>query len=258
MTDNILTQLAQPFEPSAISWKPGSTTKDNSKCMALAYADLRAYMERLDTVCGMEWAVAYEPWGENRIIARLTIHGVTRASTGEADAMDVKNGMAGSVSEAMAFKRAAAMFGMGRYLYDLPTLWVEFDAQSKRISKDGQIELDRRYREWYMRATAAPATDSVAPSPAPAKRTSARPSTPHTRLWRQGQEVFSAEWDTARAWLLGKWTEKVTPANTRTSAAELTDEEKDLLADYLSANKETLQRVWAKQKIGMMPNGVVA
>lgn len=145
----LLEQLAQPFEPRHITWKPG-ITKDN-RCMALAYADLRAYMERLDQVCGIDWVVTYEPWGDNRIICRLTIQGVTRSSTGEMGTQDIKNEMGGTVAEAQAFKRAAAMFGLGRFLYDLPSVWVEFDPQRKRITEDGQKQLDARYLTWYNR-----------------------------------------------------------------------------------------------------------
>lgn len=150
MTD-LLTKLAEPFEPKHITFKPGHTTSDNTKCLALAYADLRAYMERLDSVCGMDWSVEYQPWGDGRIIAKLTINGVTRCSTGEMAAQDDKNGNGGTVAEAQALKRAAAMFGLGRYLYDLPSVWIEFDAKSKRISKDGLVDLDKRYRDWYAR-----------------------------------------------------------------------------------------------------------
>lgn len=147
--DNLLKQLALPFAPSAITWKPGAT-KDN-KCLALAYADLRAYQDRLDDLCGLDWSVEYQPWGDNRIIARLTIHGVTRASTGEMAKQDISNEMGGTVAEAQAFKRAAAQFGLGRYLYDLPSVWVEFDPQRKRISEAGQKQLDERYATWFTR-----------------------------------------------------------------------------------------------------------
>lgn len=151
---DLLIKLAEPFKPEYITWKPGHTTKDGTKCMAMAYADLRAYQERLDQVCGLDWSVAYEPWGESRIIARLTIAGVTRSSTGEMSPQDEKNGMGGTVAEAQAMKRAAAMFGLGRYLYDLPSEWVGYDAQAKRISKVGLDELDRRYRTYYNDAMA--------------------------------------------------------------------------------------------------------
>lgn len=153
--DSLLDRLAEPFEPKHITWKPGSATKDGSKCLAMAYADLRAYQERLDAVCGLDWSCRYAPWGDNRILCELTIAGVTRSSSGEMDAQDEKNGMGGTVAEAQAFKRAAAMFGLGRYLYDLPSVWVEFDAQRKRITDAGLKELDGRYITWYGKKMAA-------------------------------------------------------------------------------------------------------
>jgi hypothetical protein len=150
---DIMKQLTRPFEPQHITWKPG-VIKEN-KCMALAFADLRAYQDRLDEVCGLDWCIEYQPWGDGRIIARLTIGSVTRCSTGEMDGQDEKNGMGGTVAEAQAFKRAASMFGLGRYLYDLPSVWIDYDAQKRRITEAGQAELDSRYKAWYARKAAA-------------------------------------------------------------------------------------------------------
>lgn len=152
--NDLLHRLAEPFAPEHLTWKPGMATKDGSKCLALAYADLRAYQERLDEVCGLDWSVEYQPWGDNRIIARLTIHGVTRSSTGEMGKQDMSNEMGGTVAEAQAMKRAAAQFGLGRYLYDLPSVWVEYDNGARKISKAGQEQLDSRYRAWYAKALA--------------------------------------------------------------------------------------------------------
>jgi hypothetical protein len=149
---NLLALLAAPFAPASVTWKPGAV-KD-TKCLALAYADLREYQDRLDAVCGLDWSVEYQPWGEGRIIARLTIHGATRSSTGEMDATEEKAGNGGTVAEAQAFKRAAAMFGLGRYLYTLPSVWTDFDPQRKRITDTGQKELDSRYQAWYSRTLA--------------------------------------------------------------------------------------------------------
>jgi hypothetical protein len=178
--NDLMKQLSEPFEPQFITWKPGSTTKDGAKCLAMAYADLRAYQDRLDALCGFEWSVEYQPWGESRVIARLTINGVTRASTGEMDAQDQKNGMGGTVAEAQAFKRAAAMFGLGRYLYDLPSAWVEFDAAAKRISKAGQDELDRRYAAYYAKHIAKAPQKGAEPrnGTPPAQRTTPTATTP--------------------------------------------------------------------------------
>jgi hypothetical protein len=249
--NDLLKQLAEPFPPEAITWKPGKATKDGSKCMALAYADLRAYMERLDAICGMDWSIEYKPWGESRIIACLTIHGVTRCSTGEMAAQDEKNEMGGTVAEAQAAKRACAMFGLGRSLYDLPSEWVEFDAQSKRITDNGKRKLDAAYRAWYTRQT------SQKPQEAPTGTreeisTAAHESPPHQRLWGIGKSVFGNDWDMARAWLITKWTVRMTPDNTRDSASELTNDEKTQLGDYMNENAAALQKVWPKQKAAML------
>lgn len=158
MTHKLLEALSRPFEPSDVQWKPGASKGD--KCLALAYADLRAYQERLDEVCGLDWSCRYVPWGDGSIICELTVYvggplgqreAITRSSTGEADAQDEKNNMAGSVSEAMAFKRACAMFGLGRVFYTLPSVWIEFDATRKRITEAGQKQLDERYATWFQK-----------------------------------------------------------------------------------------------------------
>lgn len=142
--DHVLQQLARPFHPSHISWLPGALTNDKTKCLAMAYADLRAYQNRLDEICGLQWSVSYLPWGD-RIICHLTIGGVTRSSTGEAE----KGENAGTSAEAQSFKRACAMFGLGRYLYELPSVWVEYDASKKAITDDAKTKLNQRYVSWF-------------------------------------------------------------------------------------------------------------
>ena len=236
--NDIMKQLARPFEPSAITWKPGAS-KD-TKCMALAYGDLRAYLNRLDQVCGMDWSVEYQPWGTDRIIARLTIGNVTRCSTGEMGSQDVKNEMGGTVAEAQAFKRACAMFGLGRSLYEMPNIWVEFDPQRKRITEAGQRELTNRYAAWYAKHVPAQVSETLSPmGDNPFSDDDA--DSPHQRLWAAGLKCFSNDWDMARPWLLKKWTTKVTPANVRTSAGDLSDEEKSQLADYLAEQCSALR-----------------
>lgn len=111
--NQILDELSKPFHPSRIAWRPGALTGKKDKALALAYADLRAYQNRLDEVCGMDWSVSYTPWSE-RIICHLTINGITRSSTGEADSDAERSEIAGTSAEAQAFKRACAMFGLGR------------------------------------------------------------------------------------------------------------------------------------------------
>jgi hypothetical protein len=153
MMSELLSRLAEPFEPKDVTWKLGAVKGD--RVLAMPYADLRAYMNRLDEACGTDWSVIYEPWGDDRIICRLTIAGITRSSTGETTNESERSEIGGTVAEAQAFKRACAMFGLGRYLYELPTIWVEYDVQRKRISETGQKELDSRYATWYAKKRAS-------------------------------------------------------------------------------------------------------
>jgi len=147
----VLDDLRKPFHPSQVTWRPGAVKGD--RALALAYADLRAYMNRLDEVCGSDWSVAYEPWGEDRIICRLTILGVTRSSTGETTNESERSEIGGTVAEAQAFKRASAMFGLGRYLYNLPTGWADYDPANKRFTEKAKGKLMGVLVQQYRRAT---------------------------------------------------------------------------------------------------------
>ena len=45
-------RLSDFFDPFDLEWRPGATTKDGKKAMALAYVTNRAIMQRLDDACG--------------------------------------------------------------------------------------------------------------------------------------------------------------------------------------------------------------
>jgi hypothetical protein len=59
------------------------------------------------------WSIQLIPWGPARVIARLTILGVSKDASGEGDPGDPN---CGTIAEAQAKKRACAEFGLGRYL----------------------------------------------------------------------------------------------------------------------------------------------
>jgi len=122
--------LKRPFPASAISWRAGATNaKKNggkpNKCIALAYIDARDVMERLDYVFGPNWQCSYSHADKKTICEIKVLIGdtwITRSNgAGDSDIEAEK----GAISD--AFKRAAVMFGIGRYLYNLPNTWVECD-----------------------------------------------------------------------------------------------------------------------------------
>lgn len=132
------TALAAPFSPDRVSWRVGSSNKkkrqketgDNyakaTKGMALAFINSRDVQERLDAVCGpANWQDRYEFHGPRTICylsIRIDGEWVTKADgAGDSDVEAAK----GSISDAL--KRAAVKWGIGRYLYALPSPWVDLD-----------------------------------------------------------------------------------------------------------------------------------
>ncbi len=129
----IAQKLRAPFNPQDVNWRPQGNPKASERCQVVCYVDARAVMDRLDEVVGAgNWAFAYEPLvianGQVQIAkGRLTLHGVSKEDVGEASSFDPSKGC---VSDAL--KRCAVLWGIGRYLYDVPSTWVTMDAQ-KRI-----------------------------------------------------------------------------------------------------------------------------
>lgn len=147
--------LSAPFEAELIDWRIGSTTADKSKGMALAYIDARTVMERLDSACGPNgWQNKYSQGVGGSIICDIGV----RFPDGEwiwkadgAGATDVE-GEKGALSD--AFKRSAVRFGVGRYLYDMRSPWVEIEAAGKsyKIKESERKKLDNLHNEFVEKA----------------------------------------------------------------------------------------------------------
>jgi hypothetical protein len=137
--DALFTQLAEPFDPSEIKWRVTHTTQDGSRGAIVAFADPRAYTDRLNQIfTPTGWTRTYDvstvsavtrmkrdkaiQSGKVLVTCTLTIHGLgCHAGSGE-DWADEPNAM--TKSEAQAFKRACTCFGLGRYLYNFAEMWV--------------------------------------------------------------------------------------------------------------------------------------
>jgi hypothetical protein len=116
-----------PFPIKSVSWRVGATTQDKSKGIALAYIDARDVMKRLDEVVGFgNWQVKYPFAGCCEIGICLQDKWVWKANGAGETAVE---GEKGQFSD--AFKRAAVMWGIGRYLYSLPNAWVALKPQGR-------------------------------------------------------------------------------------------------------------------------------
>jgi hypothetical protein len=132
-------RLAAPFPPQRISWRVGTSNKkkrqretgDNNakatKGQALAYIDARDVMDRLDEVVGPAgWRDRYVETPKGRMLATIEIKVEDEwvAKSDGAGDTDIE-GDKGGISD--SFKRAAVKWGIGRYLYNISSPWVELD-----------------------------------------------------------------------------------------------------------------------------------
>ena len=131
--------LAEPFDPAEIKWRAGSTSEKNNqvRAMALAYIEARTAMDRLDNVVGAgNWKDQYVPGpsGEGIICGVSILIGgewITKWDGAEnTDFEAIKGGLSD------AFKRACVKWGIARYLYRLPTKWVDATKKGKFVAID--------------------------------------------------------------------------------------------------------------------------
>ncbi|MEN6358143.1 MAG: Rad52/Rad22 family DNA repair protein [Armatimonadota bacterium] len=133
LTDEMVKRLCAPLPKEGLSMKPGSVTKDGSAALVLTYMDSRTAQARLDDVAPgdweFDWEVVHEEEKKLTVKGIMTVAGKTRRDAGQAS--DEDEIYKSAVSD--AFKRCAVMFGVGRYLYDMPkTYWPGQRGQSGR------------------------------------------------------------------------------------------------------------------------------
>lgn len=122
------TKFLIPFPESHIEWRLAQCGKKNDGGVwgtCLAYIQARAIMDRLDEVAGpARWKAEYSFIGTAGVICKLSVkvenEWVTKEDGAEAtDIEPFKGGISG------ALKRAAVLWGIGRYLYDLESGFIQ-------------------------------------------------------------------------------------------------------------------------------------
>lgn len=141
---DLLAKLSAPFAPATVSWRLGPTNADKTRGMALAYIDARDVQDRLDAVCGINWQ-ARHPWASGTLIAceigiKIDDEWIWRGDGageiesdigGSGERKEQAQDMARKAAFSDSFKRAAVRWGVGRYLYDLDSPWVEIEQRGR-------------------------------------------------------------------------------------------------------------------------------
>ncbi|MHA0044249.1 Rad52/Rad22 family DNA repair protein [Deinococcus sp. PEB2-63] len=136
---DVLKRLQAPFPAHMVAWKPAAYSRDRSRALLLAHIDARAVQDRLDAICPEAWSFTLEVVPGTRqptVKGRLTVLGVTREDIGEAPEGDLGT-LKAAASDAL--KRCAVHFGIGRYLYDLPRAWADWDDAARAPTQTPEL-----------------------------------------------------------------------------------------------------------------------
>jgi hypothetical protein len=167
--------LSAPFDPAEVRFKPAVVS--GNRALALAYVDARVIQDRLDEVLGVEgWQDSYRCLPDGSVICRLRLRlgtdWVTKMDVGgPSEQPDGGDRMKAAFSDAL--KRAAVKFGVGRYLYRLPSQWVDYDSQRRQFVRPPTLPA---FALPDKQGTATPsvnsptANESDAPKPEPASK----------------------------------------------------------------------------------------
>jgi hypothetical protein len=173
--------LAEPFPAGDVGYKP--QTVKGERALVVWYIDARNVMDRLDAVFGIEgWQDSYVVLADGNVqcslACRIGEEWVVKCDVGgESDQKDEGDKRKSAYSDAL--KRAAVKWGVGRYLYDLPLTWHDYDPQrhqfrSKPLLPDWALPKQRNDEQTAKPQPVTPTTPPTAP-PTPARSTNGTP-----------------------------------------------------------------------------------
>lgn len=137
-----LTKLADFFPASAIEWLKGTESFDKKSARAVPYVDAREVQRRFDEVCGPEnWRNEFKPsLLGNGVICAISVRTPEGHWVSKEDGAHYSEPAAGDTLEMSvkgaytnAFKRAAVLWGVGRYLFSVNHAWVEIDENGEFV-----------------------------------------------------------------------------------------------------------------------------
>jgi hypothetical protein len=193
-------QLGAPFDPQDVDFRPQGKPRDGQG-KVVAYVDARAVQERFDEVFGpLGWSFTWEPLVITSTIqvvrGTITVDGVAKSDVGDAGDTEPSKS---AVSDAI--KRAAVMWGVGRYLYSLGNFYVKArEVGNSWVPADGEIARLRKNLPAPKKDTITPATLAIISSRREALGWTAEQV---RELWRaRGLPARLDEFNEAQGWEL--------------------------------------------------------
>lgn len=234
--------LSSPFQESEIEWRLAQCGFSNNKFwgMAVAYITARAIMDRLDHVFGCEnWKVSYLVQ-DKFVLCDLSIRfgneWITKTDGAEfTDIEPVKGGISG------ALKRAGSVWGMGRYLYQLESAFIQVVDKNTTGCLYGKTK-DGKTFNWL-----PPKLPAWALPPASTPKKEAAPVTP-----KEPAKVIAPKGEVKPE--VPPATEKKAPLGPRSRRDQL----EDLIADKTKMNPWTSDQVKELLNITCGPTALTA
>jgi hypothetical protein len=117
--------LKAPFKN--VSWRVGRKDKSGTKAIFMAYIDARDVFDRLDEVAGQEnWQNKQEIMSNGSMKCSLSIK-INDTWIVKEDGAGTRSTETEKSAYSDAIKRAAVLWGIGRYLYDVKTPYLDID-----------------------------------------------------------------------------------------------------------------------------------
>ena len=148
--DEIQTQLGVPFPAEQVQWKPQKTwnpddwddkdKRNHTQALAVAYLDARTVADRLDTILTPGgWQLEHRQEGRQLLTGLGVYDPFLKTWLWKWDGGYIKgddrNGEVTKGTLSDGLKRAAVLWGVGRYLYALPRMKVPYDPRRRKLAQ---------------------------------------------------------------------------------------------------------------------------
>ncbi len=138
LTQEELKVLKAPFPKDRVGVKVQSFNRERTRALLVLYlqhTDVQNRIEEVDPSWSME-AIRDEAIDDTFVVRmRMTVKGISRENVGEG------NDLKAAYSDAL--KRCAMLFGIGRYLYDSETVWVDYQEPRDRYKRWTSDDFER-------------------------------------------------------------------------------------------------------------------
>lgn len=116
--------FTKPLSADQVEWRPGQSNRNGDKTRVLAYIDNRAVLNRLDNIFGPEhWRNELQAVPDGFIAGlSLQLDDGSWITKWDGAGLTSFEAVKGGISDAQ--KRAAHQWGLGRELYNYPTVWI--------------------------------------------------------------------------------------------------------------------------------------